>query len=168
MAAGFVVVIAISWINNLTFMVLALPFTAASLAIFTVLQLPVARSCWKIACLAVAVAAVFWLGIQAFLDAFTAYSQRLNSMFGNVNRFCDGQSYVFCLIDKLILRLPPGRCAVAWLARVCRTDSWRTDGQFSVAPALFRRVRRDRCFVAHERRIYVAHRHLALGRAGIL
>ena len=59
MAAGFVVVIAISWINNLTFMVLALPFTAASLAIFTVTATSRREVCWKIACLAAVVAVVF-------------------------------------------------------------------------------------------------------------
>ena len=105
MAAGFVVVIAISWVNNLTFMVLALPFTAASLAIFTVTATSRREVVWKIACLALAAAVYSWLGIQAFLDAFTAYSQRLDSMSGNVTAIAPAnRTYLLNLINNSYYR----------------------------------------------------------------
>ena len=105
MAVGFVAVIAISWVNNLTFMVVALPFTAASLAVFIVTATSRHEVFWKIACLTVVAAVYSWLGIQAFLDAFTAYSQRLDSMSGNVNAIAAGnRTYLLNLLNDTYYR----------------------------------------------------------------
>jgi hypothetical protein len=83
-AAFFLLIIVASWINNLTFMVLALPFTAVALAILTVTADSWSEATWKIACVVFAIGLFAWLGIGAFLDSFTAYSHRLDSMFGVV------------------------------------------------------------------------------------
>jgi hypothetical protein len=92
-AAGFLLVIVVSWINNLTFMALALPFTAAALAIFTVTAASWREAAWKAACLALAAGLFVWLGVGAFLDSFTAYSHRLDSMIGHTHGLVAAQRW---------------------------------------------------------------------------
>ena len=101
-AACFLLIIVASWINNLTFMVLALPFTAAALAILTVTADSWNETAWKIACIVFAIGLFSWLGIGEFLDSFTAYSHRLDSMIGHVGVLLASQrGYLLNLVNHL-------------------------------------------------------------------
>ena len=169
-AAGFVLVIVASWINNLTFMVLALPFTAAALAILTVTADSWNETAWKIACIVFAIGVFSWLGIGAFLDSFTAYSHRLDSddwpgkrSFGITTWFpFEFGEPSLRRSDSLFLSWSG---ALAWVGRICRADPRGDAGQSSLALAMPCRARWRWGPDLDEFGVFFARRHLALGGA---
>lgn len=83
LAAAFVLLTAISWLNNLTYTVLTIPFLAAVLGIATITAASRQEFFWKIAGLAAAIGLFLLFDVNAYLDSFTAYSRRLVSMSGH-------------------------------------------------------------------------------------
>ena len=120
-AAGFVVVIVASWINNLTFMTLAGPFTAVTLAIVLVTAASWREAAWKAACIALAAGLFVWLGIGAFLDSFTAYSPRLDSLIGHPQAIMSEQRrYLLSLVnnfsyERIFLYFLAGPPLLGWI-----------------------------------------------------
>jgi len=121
LAAGFLAIIVASWINNLTFMTLAGPFTAVTLAIVLVTATSWWEAAWKAACIVLAAGLFVWLGIGAFLDSFTAYSPRLDSLLGHPQAMMSEQRrYLLSLVnnfhyEKVFLNFLAGPPLLGWI-----------------------------------------------------